>query len=73
MGVRWSHYDEAYKAIFDAAQGIASLETDLTKIEFAYNAAGEIETLVFKKGAVVLFTLTSGYDAEGKVTQITRS
>jgi len=73
VGVRWNHYDEAYKAIFDAAQAISSVKTDLTKLEFTWNADGNLNTLTAKKGTETLFTLTFAWNADGALQSITRS
>jgi len=73
VGVRWDHYDEAYKAIFDAAQAMTSVKTDLTRLEFNWDANGNLSTLTAKKGAETLFTLTFAWNADGTLQSITRS
>ncbi len=70
----WSRYDEAYKAIFEKFPfDLRSKINDCDKIEFTYDADGDLSTLVFKKGADTLLTLTFGYDGQKNLTSITRS
>ena len=69
----WSRYDEAYKAIFDASQAIASVKTDLTKLEFTWNADGTLQTLKAYKGSDLLYTLSFNWNADGTLQSITRS
>jgi len=69
----WSHYDEAYKAIFNATQALASVKTDLTKLEFTWNADGTIATLKAFKGSEALYTLTFVWNADGTLQSIARS
>ncbi len=71
--MKWSHYDEAYKAIFDAAQALASVKTDLTKLEFTWNADGTLATLKAFKGSEVLYTLAFAWNADGTLQSVTRS
>ena len=73
MSTKWSHYDEAYKAIFDAAQALTSIKTDLTKLEFTWNADGTLSTLKAFKGSEVLYTLAFTWNADGTLQSITRS
>jgi len=69
----WSDYGRAYKAIFDAQQDIASVATDIDKVELTKNADGTIATLKKYKGATLLFTLTFTYFADGSLQSISRS
>jgi len=72
--VEWGRYQEAYKAIHDAILGkITGTSEPIDKIDFTYNADGNVETVKFCVGASVKFTLTFGYDANKKLTSITRS
>ena len=74
--VPWGRYAEAYKAIHDAIlSGIAAVPEGkkITKIEFTYDVDEDIETIVFKQGEDILFTLTFGYDGSKNLTSITRS
>jgi len=71
--VVWSRYDEAYKAIFDAAQAIASVKTDLTKLEFTWNADGTLNTLKAYRGSEVLYTLIFAWNADGTLQSMARS
>jgi hypothetical protein len=45
----------------------------ITKLEFTYDAEGDISTIIAKEYALPLYTLTFGYDAQKKLTSITRS
>lgn len=72
MSRRWSDYGAAYKYIFDAMQAIASLETDLTKLEFSWNADGTLATLKAFKGSEALYTLSFTWNADGTLQSITR-
>jgi len=69
----WSDYAKAYKAIFDATQAIASVTTDLTKLEFTWNADGTLATLKAYKVAILLYTLTFTWNADGTLQSVTRS
>jgi len=70
----WSRYDEAYKAIHDKLPyDLRSQVQNCDKIEFAYDAEGDLFTLKFYDGANLLLTLTFNYDAEKKLTSIVRS
>ena len=74
--VEWGRYQEAFKAIHDAIRsGLASAPEGktVTKIDFTYDGDGDIDTIVFKQGADILFTLTFGYDGSKNLTNITRS
>ena len=73
MGVKWSHYDEAYRAIFDAAQALASVKTDLTRLEFTWNPDGTLNTLKAYKGSEALYTLIFAWNTDGTLQSITRS
>jgi len=63
----------AYKAIFDASQAIASVETDLTKLEFSWNVDGTLQTLKAYKGSEVVYTLTFDWNPDNTLQSITRS
>lgn len=70
----WSRYSEAYKGIFEKLPyDIRSKINDCDKLEFSYDVDGDIETIIFKKGAATLLTLTFGYDGSKNLTSITRS
>jgi len=74
LSVTWDRYGEAYKAIFEKMPfDLRSKIADCDKIEFNYDADGDLSTLVFKKAADTLLTLTFGYDAQKNLTSITRS
>lgn len=76
MSTTWERRYEALKAIHDAIRsGIAQAPEGktVTKIEFTYDADGDIDTIIFKQGADTLFTLTFAYDANKDLTSITRS
>jgi len=45
----------------------------VTKINFSYDADGDVTTIEFLENSTVLFTLTFNYDAEKKITSITRT
>ncbi len=72
MSIVWSNYAQAYKAIFDAAQSIASITTELTKLEFTWNADGTLETLRAYKGGEILYTLSFDWNADGTLKSISR-
>jgi len=69
----WSDYARAYKAIFDATQAIASVTTDLTKLEFTWNPDGTLATLKAHKGAKLLYTLSFSWNADGTLESVSRS
>jgi len=71
--VPWGQYERAYKAIFDATQAIASVITDLTKLEFTWNVNGTVATLKAYKGAELLYTLAFTWNADGTLQSISRS
>lgn len=76
LPIVWGDYARAYKAIHDAViSGLTSPPEGkkFTKVEFSYDADGDLETLVYKEGATTLFTLTFGYDGNKNLTSITRS
>jgi len=72
-GTVWSDYARAYKAIFDAAQGIASVTTDVTKLEFTWNPDGSLATLKAKRGDIVLYTLIFEWNPDGTLKSISRT
>jgi len=72
-GVRWGVQPDANKAIFDAIQGIASLTTDLTKLEFEWNADGSVKTLKAYKATDLLYTLSFAWNPDGTLQSVTRS
>lgn len=45
----------------------------VTATTFTVDGEGDVETITYKQGAEVLFTLTFGYDAGKNVTSIIRS
>jgi len=69
----WSDYAKAYKAIFDATQAIASVSTDLSKLELTWNPDGTLATLKAFKGAELLYTLTFTWNADGTLQSTSRS
>jgi len=69
----WSNYAQAYRAIFDAAQDIASVTTDLTKLEFTWNPNGTLQKSKVYKGETLLYTLTFEWNADGTLKSISRS
>ena len=69
----WSDYGRSYRAIFDATQAIASVKTDLTKLEFEWNENGTLKTLKAHKNATLLFTLIFDWNADGTLKSISRS
>jgi len=69
----WSNYAQAYKTIFDAAQAIASVITDLTKLEFTWNADGTLATLKAYKSENLIYTLTFAWNPYGTLQSISRS
>jgi len=69
----WSDYGRAYKAIFDAAQTIGSVVTDLTKLEFTWNANGILQTLKAYKGETLIYTLTFDWNPDGTLRSISRT
>jgi hypothetical protein len=69
----WSRYDEAYKAIYDATQAIASVSTSITKLEFTWNQDGTLNTLKAFKGTDTLYTLIIEWNADGTLKSISRS
>jgi len=76
LPIVWGDYARAYRAIHDAViSGLASPPEGkrVTKVEFSYDAGGDLETLVFKEDTTTLFTLTLGYDAGKNLTSIARS
>lgn len=73
MGIVWSNYAQAYKAIFDATQAIASIKTDLTELDFTWNADGTLATLKAYKGEALLYTLTFEWNMDGTLKSVTRT
>jgi len=70
----WSRFDEAYRAIFEKLPfDVRSEVGDCNRMDFSYDANGNLSTLVFKLGAATLLTLTFAYDANQNLTSVTRS
>jgi len=70
----WARYADAYRAIFEKLPlDLRSKIADCDKLEFAYDGDGDLSTLVFKRGATTLLTLTLGYDGGKRLISITRS
>lgn len=48
-----------------------------TNMQFSYvpsgNGVGEIQTVIYRNGATTIATLTLGYDAQNRITSVTRS
>ncbi len=72
--IAYGRYDEAYKAIHSALNGIMAPPSGkkVSKLSFTWNADGTAATLSAYDGAELLFTLTFTYDS-GSLKDIVRS
>jgi hypothetical protein len=59
-------------AVLSAIASSPSPDKKITKLQFAYNADGSVNTIQFYSGSQLLFTLTFSYSA-GSVVTISRS
>jgi hypothetical protein len=73
--VAYGRYDEAYKAIHGALNGIMAPPSGkrVTKLAFTWNADGTIASLLAYDGEETLFTLTFSWNANGTLLNVTRS
>jgi len=70
----WARYADAYRAIFEKLPlDLRSRIGDCDKIEFSYDADGDLSSLTFKRGAITLITLTFTYDTNKNPTALSRS
>jgi len=73
--VAYGRYEEAYKAIHSALNGIMAPQPSkkITKLSFTWNADGTASTLSAYDGAELLFTLAFTWNANGTLQDVTRS
>ncbi len=73
--VAYTRYDEAYKAIHSALNGIMAPPTGkrVTKLTFTWNADGTVATLSAYDGEELLFTLAFTWNANGTLQTVVRS
>jgi len=66
--------DPALKPILDAIKSkISGTEAQIDKLEFTYDAQGNVETIKMYTNPSLKLTLTLAYDANGRITSITRT
>ncbi len=72
--VAYGRYDEAYKAIHSALNGIMAPPPSkrVTKLAFTWNADGSVNTVKVYENTELLFTLTFSWSS-GVLQDITRS
>ncbi len=72
--VAYGRYDEAYKAIHSALNGIMAPPSGkkVTKLAFTWNADGSVNTVKVYENAELLFTLSFTWSS-GVLQDITRS
>ena len=73
--VAYGRYDEAYKAIHSALNGIMAAPSGkkITKLAFTWNANGTTSTLSAYNDSELLFTLSFAWNGNGTLQTITRS
>jgi hypothetical protein len=72
--VAYGRYEEAYRAIHSALNGIMAPPSGkrVTKLAFTWNSNGAVSTLSAYDGAEMLFTLAFTWNADGTLQQIAR-
>jgi hypothetical protein len=73
--VEYGRYDEAYKAIHSALQGLTNPQPGhkLTRLGFTWNTNGALATLLGYDGATLLFTLSFTWNGDGTLAEVARS
>lgn len=73
--VSYGRYDEAYRAIHSALNGITAPPPGkkIGKYSFTWNSDGSIATLKAYDGVELLFTLTFTWNGEGMLQEVVRS
>jgi len=67
------HIKEIYKILRAKTISGIPAEREIDELAFSYDAEGDLESITFKEGATVVFTLTFVYDAEKNIQRIVRS
>jgi hypothetical protein len=72
--VAYGRYDEAYKAIHSALNGLMAPPSGkrITRLAFTWNADGTIATLSAYDGEELLFTLSFTWNPNGTLQNIVR-
>jgi hypothetical protein len=73
--VAYGRYDEAYRAIHSALNGIMAAPSGkrVTKLAFTWNVDGAVSTLSAYEAADLLFTLAFNWNPYGTLQDVTRS
>ncbi len=72
--VAYGRYEEAYRAIHSALNGIMAPPSGkrVTKLAFTWNSDCSVSTLTAFEGEEQLFTLTFTWNPEGTLQHVTR-
>jgi len=65
-------FEEVQQSLFRNITDVPPDKT-VTKINFSYDADGDVTTIEFLEETTILFTLTLSYDADKNLVSITRS
>ncbi|XES76383.1 MAG: hypothetical protein ACBZ72_09395 [Candidatus Bathyarchaeia archaeon] len=73
--VAYGRYEEAYRAIHSALNGIMAPPSGkrITKLAFTWNGDGNVSALSAYGGAELLFTLTFTWNANGTLANVERA
>ncbi|MBS7615600.1 hypothetical protein KEJ45_00140 [Candidatus Bathyarchaeota archaeon] len=75
MEVPYGRYEEAYKAIHSALNGLMAPPPGkrITRLAFAWNMDGTVATIKAFMGDELLFTLTFSWNMDGSLREVART
>lgn len=73
--VEYGRYEEAYKAIHSALQGLTNPPPGhkISRLSFNWNTNGTLTTLLAYDGVTLLFSLSFTWNSNGTIAEVARS
>jgi hypothetical protein len=74
MSIPYGRYEEAYKAIHSALNGLMAPPSGhkITKLAFTWNPDGTMASLKAYDGELLLFTITLSWNVDGTLKEVSR-